>query len=519
MTSSFMKKQIILLCVLLLSYLLFYWGTIQSLINLWMTDGDYSYAFLIPLITGYIIWEKRKQIASTPLGTNWMGGIFFLVFLMISLYGILGSSPSAVRPAIPLMILSITLFCFGTAVFRVLAFPLGVLIFMIPLPTTVQAMIGVPLKLIASKLGVLMMQLFGISVFIEGNVIDLGVTQLQVADACSGLRYILPLFAMGVLFAYFFEKVRWRQLVLVLTTIPIAIIANGFRVGMTGILVSFYGNSAAEGLFHDFSGWLVFMLSFGLLFLLQLGLKAIPTKALGKTKEQQNPDIDIKSKKQSISAIPLVLCSLLLLIASGMVYSTSVLPSLSLKDGFRGFPLVINDWQGTIETMDNEIISLSGAEEAFNGSYKNKDGRIVSLYIGYRGSPFNESENFFHSPSICLPSSGWETDRITKRTVNNVDPFKNIMVHEMIVEKMEQKQLVYYWFQTKNRTSYNVNINRFHLSLHALMRDNTYDLFIRPITPWYPGESIQDAERRMDAFIKDMMPTLIGYIRTHQREK
>jgi exosortase D (VPLPA-CTERM-specific) len=520
MTINKAYKLTIVSCILIIPFLFFYWGTINGLINFWSTDGDYSYAFLMPLITGYIIWEKRKQIVSTPLGTNWLGSVFFFVFLCISLYGILGSSPSAVRPAIPLMILSITFFCFGTAMFRVLAFPLSVLIFMIPLPTVVQAKIGVPLKLIATKLGVFMMQLFGISVFIEGNVIDLGVTQLQVADACNGLRYILPLFAMGVLFAYFFEKIRWKQLVLVLATIPIAIIANAFRVGMTGILVSYYGISAAEGLFHDFSGWLVFMLSFGLLFLIHFGLKALPGKALMKGTKQSLHSSNIQSQPQPFSILPIIICSALLLLAGGMVFTTSALPALQLKNGFENFPLVIGGWEGTIEPLDNEIVSLSGAEEAFNAVYKNKDGQIVSLYIGYRGSPFNEGENFFHSPSVCLPSSGWETSQGSKRNIKNVAPFERFPIQEMIVEKMNQKQVVYYWFQTKNRISSNVNMNRFHLSLHAFMRDNTYDLFIRPITPLYPDEGIQSAEYRLDSFINSMMPVLVKYInKTRRNEK
>ena len=269
------KKVFLGLFALLLTFFICYWQTLVGLFHIWCSDGDYSYAFLIPFISGYIIWERRKEITATPISTSWVGGCFFFLFLIISVYGILGSSPSAVRPAIPLIILSITLFCFGKEVFKALGFPLSLLIFMIPLPTMFGATIGVHLKSISTKLGEMILRLFGISVFVEGNVIDLGVTQLQVVDACSGLRYILPLLAVGVVFAYFFEKVRWKQFVLAISTIPIAVISNGMRIGITGILAQKYGSEVADGFFHGFSGWLIFMFGFALLFVFHLSLNLI----------------------------------------------------------------------------------------------------------------------------------------------------------------------------------------------------------------------------------------------------
>ena len=123
--------------------------------------------------------------------------------LIVSLYGILGSSPSAVRPAIPLTILALTLFCFGKKMFSVMMFPLSLLIFMIPLPTVFQTRIGVPLRTVSTGVGEFILRLLGVSVFVEGNIIDLGIIQLQVVEACSGLRYILPLLALGVVSSIF----------------------------------------------------------------------------------------------------------------------------------------------------------------------------------------------------------------------------------------------------------------------------------------------------------------------------
>lgn len=501
------------------SFFLAYFGTLKGLFGTWYNDEDYSYGFLIPLVSAYLIWDRRALLKSIPLSSNRIGGLFFFFFLFVSTYGILGSSPSAVRPVIPFMLLAIVLFCFGTSAFKALLFPLFFLIFMIPLPTTVQASIGVPLKLVSTKLGAGILDVFGISAYVQGNIIDLGVIQLQVIDACSGLRYILPLLALGALFAYFFEKIKWKQAALVIFTIPIAVLTNGIRIGATGILAQKYGSGMAEGFFHGFSGWLVFMfafaLLFGSLFVLKLFEKSVPAAPRGPILEKSLESVETRKP----SFIPIVICSCFLLAVGVAGYFVGGLPKITLKGGFSNFPMTIGQSVGERVPIDPEIIAQSGAEEAFNAVYRNIQGTEVSLYIGYRGSPFGENTNFFHSPNICLPSSGWTTLDMRKHMVSGVPVFGSIAVTEMVIEQLGSKQLVYYWFQTKNRSSHDVNINRFHLALHAIKRDNTHDLFIRPITAINRDETIDRAEHRMDAFIRDMMPALFQFLRERQYEE
>jgi exosortase D (VPLPA-CTERM-specific) len=506
------RKTIISQSLLIISFLLCYWHTIAGLIPIWDGDGDYSYAPIIPLIIAYLIWERRKDIISKPIGTSWTGAPFFILFLVISIYGILGSSPSAVRPAMPLIILSITLFCFGREVFKVLAFPLSLFIFMIPLSTTFQATVGVFLKSVSTKLGEQLLRICSVPVFVEGNVIDLGVTKLQVVDACSGFRFVLPLLAMGVMFSYFFEKVRWKQILLTVITIPIAIVANGMRIGITGILTQHYGAEAAEGFFHGFSGWVFFMFAFASLFIIHYLLKKLfkdPEKNIQNREKVENGS----SVNSSNNITAVIICVSFLILTGLLSLNSKNLPHIDIKDGITSFPLSFNVWKGKAEELDPEIIKLSGAENSFNATYEDTSNHIVSLYIGYRGSPFVESENFFHSPSVCLPSSGWKTLASQKHAVNNVQKFGKIIVQAMLVDKLGQKQLVYFWFQTKRRISNNININRYHLALHAIQRDNTYDLFIRPIMPVMPDEKLEDAEKRMDQFVRDMMGTLIPFLK------
>jgi exosortase D (VPLPA-CTERM-specific) len=519
------NRGILAAALLTIVFLLAFFGTIHGLVDVWSTDDDYSYGFLMPFVIVYLIWERRKEISQTAASTNWLGGVFFLLFLIFGVYGVLGSNPSAARIAVPFLIITMTLFCLGKATMKIIIFPLIFLFFMIPLPTTLQVAVGVPLKLISTQLGGVILYVAGVPAFIEGNVIDLGVTQLQVVDACAGLRFIFPLLALGLLFAYFFETIRWKQAVLVLITIPISVLTNGIRIGATGILAQRYGSQVAEGFFHGFSGWIVFMFAFFLLFAFHfLFLRKIFKKSKAGTVDVASGQQHISDKNSTnaadrFSLIPVLICAVCLIVVAITTHITSTLPPVSIRGGMSAFPQNFGAWEGRPESMDTEMIKLSGAEDVVNALYQTTDRKPISLYIGYRGSPFTESENFFHSPNVCLPSSGWKTISATKHKIEKVPRFGSIIVSKMLIEKAGEKQLVYYWFQTKNRTSHDVNINRFHLTLHALRRDNTYDLFIRPIAPISPGESIERAQQRMDGFVREMMGTLLQFMKEMQYEE
>ncbi|MBN2374347.1 VPLPA-CTERM-specific exosortase XrtD [bacterium] len=507
---------IISLSVMSVSLIACYYSTLQGLYHVWINDGDYSYALLIPLITGYLIWERRKMIVNSLIKTNWIGGSLFLMFLMISAYGILGSSPSAVRSSIPFMILSITLFCAGMEMFKILAFPLSLLFLMIPMPTMLQAMVGVPLKRISTRLGEWILRLAGVSVFVEGNIIDMGITKLQVVDACSGLRYILPLLTIGILFAYFFEKNRWRRIILAIATIPLSIIINGIRIGFTGILAQYFGSKVADGFFHGFSGWIVFMFAFAFLFIFHRVIKF-------SIKDNNKKDVKINRLKNTSKAvtprqgmIPVIIVTSSLLSLAIFGYKTAAFPNVTIKKGLSSFPLSINEWKGSLNEMDPEMVALSGAEESFDAVYRSKSGDDIFLYIGYRGSPFSENENFFHSPSICLPASGWRVLSSDTHEILNMPEFKTIRVRRMTIEKFNERCLVYYWFQTNRYTAHDVNLNRWHLTLHALTRDNTHDLFIRLISPIESGEKPEATEARVDEFTRSMTAALDRFLSDNQ---
>ena len=250
------------LFLLLPLFIAAYWIPLRSMVHVWMSNEDYSYGFIIPVVSAYLLWEKRSILKNAHIESSWRIFPFLVVAVALSLYGILGSSGNISMPAVPLLIILFAAFVFGSEAVKKLLLPLGFLFFMVPVPASIDRSLGVFLKAVSTKLGGAAISLCDIPVNISGNIIDLGVTRLQVVDACSGMRFLFPLMALGVLYAYFFERVMWKRIVCVIATMPIAVFTNGLRIGITGILTNYYGKEAAEGFFHDFEGWAIFMVAF-----------------------------------------------------------------------------------------------------------------------------------------------------------------------------------------------------------------------------------------------------------------
>jgi len=491
--------QIFILSILILAI---YYPILMGIYAKVSTNEDYSHAFLMPFIAAYLIWEKRKSFKNAQIRPFWIGILLVIFTLLFSIYGVLGSDISAARISWWLWLV-------------ILFLPILMLGFIIPLPNCVQAPLTMSLKLASSKLAAVIIRVVNIPVYLDGNILDLGHTQLQVVDACSGLRYVLPLIALGILCAYFFQKNIWKRVVLVFLTLPIAVLMNGLRVSLTAILSQWISPKAAEGFFHGFSGWLVFLLSFSLLMVFSYILKLLPPKDVKKRQNVSNLYSNSAKthykRKERGNIIPFTITVGLLVVILVASLSTSTMPKIKLANGMAAFPLEFKGWKGTPGSIDPKILKKSGAEEAFQATYINDKNEIVSIYIGYRGTPFMEGEEFFHSPTVCLPSSGWKVLKQEKHTIPDASPhYKEFVVRKMLVEKMGQRQLVYFWFQTKSKIAHIIFQNRFHLAMHALRRDNTYDLTVHVYTPIEENE--RTAQNRLDNFIRDLEPILVRFL-------
>ena len=244
-----------------------YAGVLQDLVRDWSQDDNYSHGFLIPPLAAYFVWERRGRLAQAVRRPSLWGLALVLASLGVLVAGILGVEFFLTRVSLIGVIAGSVLFLAGWSHLRILSFPLAFLLLMIPLPALIFNQIAFPLQLFASKFGTNVLQYCSVPVLREGNVIVLASTRLEVAEACSGIRSLISLLTLGIVFGYFTDKRLSVRTVIALSTIPIAIFANGLRVAGTGLAAHYYGPEAAEGFFHTFSGWLVFLVAFVMLFL------------------------------------------------------------------------------------------------------------------------------------------------------------------------------------------------------------------------------------------------------------
>ena len=265
------RRQWVALALLAASFGAVYGQVLVRLAYDWWHDDNYSHGFLIPPLALYLAWDRRDRLSAAIVKPALSGLAVVLAGLAVLVAGRLGAELFITRVSVIGTLAGIILFLWGWRRLRVLIFPLAVLLLMIPIPAIVFNEITFPLQLWASRFGEATLTAAGIPVLREGNIIVLANTTLEVAEACSGIRSLVSLLTLGIMLGYFFERRQVARVLLAICTVPVAVIANASRVAATGIAAHYYGPAAAEGVLHTFSGWLVFIVAFCLLFGLQRG--------------------------------------------------------------------------------------------------------------------------------------------------------------------------------------------------------------------------------------------------------
>ena len=235
-----------------------YYSVFQTLVYDWTNDPDFSHGFLIPFISLYLIWQKADELERLPVAPRNFGILVIIGGLVLLMIGNLAAEYFTQRVSFLIIVSGIILFLLGRQHLKLLAFPIVFLIFMIPIPSILMLKITFPMQLFAAKVATATLQLIDIPVLREGNVIHLVDNTLEVERACSGIRSLISLLAIGTVLAYFITRVNWQRVVVILSCFPIAIATNAFRVTMTGVLANYYGMKMAEGFFHGFSGMVLY---------------------------------------------------------------------------------------------------------------------------------------------------------------------------------------------------------------------------------------------------------------------
>jgi len=245
-----------------------YYDVVARLIHQWSNDPNFSHGFIVPLFSAFIVWTQRRELVELPVKPSNWGFVIIAGSLLMVIVGSLGAELFVARVSLVLLLGGMVIFLLGWQHFRVVLFPWLFLFLMVPIPAIIFSQLTLPLQTLAAKLATVALQAVGIPVLREGNVIALPAMPLEVAEACSGIRSLLSLGTLAIIYGYFLETKLWPRLLIALAAIPIAVLANGFRIFGTGVLVQYWDADKALGFFHEFSGWLVFIVSMMLLFLI-----------------------------------------------------------------------------------------------------------------------------------------------------------------------------------------------------------------------------------------------------------
>lgn len=250
-----------------------YYSIIFHLVKQWWADPNFSHGFFVPLFSLYVLWRNRERLKRVRPAPSLWGLIILAIALCVLVIGVMGAELFLSRVSLLLAIAGLVIFFYGWELFRVVLFPWAFLILMIPVPTIVFSQITFPLQMLASKFAAATLPLAGVPVLREGNIINLPAMPLEVAEACSGIRSLLSLVTLAIIYGYLMETRTWVRIILALAAVPIAVFANSLRIFGTGLLVQYWDPDKAEGFFHLFSGWLIFVVSLAMLFLLHWFLR------------------------------------------------------------------------------------------------------------------------------------------------------------------------------------------------------------------------------------------------------
>ncbi len=482
-----------------------------ELINRWNTQEEYSHGFLIPVVAAWLLWTRRDALRASVGRPSLAGPALILLAFAMHIVGELGAIWILSQVGFVLALIGIVLAIGGYSLLRVAFIPIVYLLFAIPLPYFIDAVLTLKLQLISSQLGVFFIRLFQIPVYLDGNIIDMGVYKLQVVEACSGLRYLYPLLSLSFLAAYLFNGRWWQRTLVFLSGIPIAIGMNGFRIGLVGFLVDRWGTEMAEGALHFFEGWVIFLacsaLLAGEIYLLARlsGQRFFDVFHLPNVKAASTNVKPVKPLRQ----VPLVAALSLLCVGGLAVFSisgrTEIIPQ---RSRFVAFPTRLADWQGHLSSLDVATEQFLKVDDYILADYSRPSGKAVNLYVAYYASQrTNESP---HSPIVCLPGGGWLITLLERKTFASAGA--EYPYNRVIIQNGSSRDLVYYWFDERGRAVADEYLAKWYLLANSITKNRTDGALIRLITSINPDEPEADADRRLQSFMQVALPRLTDYL-------
>ncbi len=488
-----------------------------GLIRQWWDDPDYSHGFLVPLMSAYFIWDQRhslRRIAETPPQT--MGLLVLLLGMSLLLVGSVAAELFTMRLSLLVVLTGLTLHLLGKEHLKALAFPILYLIFMIPPPAIIFNSIAFPLQLFAARTATAALRLLDIPVLREGNVIILARTTLEVAEACSGIRSLITLFALATTLAYFTQRSFWRSGILVLSAVPIAIAANASRVAGTGILAHFFGPKLAEGFFHTLSGWFLFLVAGILLGLVGTALAKIPRHpdrrmtrptAISGQPDDERP-LSPADAPPRIAGWRVVSAAAILVTAIVFNQLLSHGEALPLRQSLAQFPTRLGAWQGVTDRLAPDVLDVLRVSDYAARLYTASGRLPIDFYVGYYETQRQGQE--IHSPQQCLPGGGWSILSRQNLTIAVPGRGQPVTINNVLVANGEARMIVLYWYQERGRIIASEYKSKLYMIEDAILRNRTDGALVRLSAPVRASQ--EETLRELVAFTRLAFPVLSTFL-------
>lgn len=499
-TSKVVLAITVLTCFVIYSSILAQWGM------RWIDEPEYGHGLLLVACAFYIAWQGRGAMVRHDR-LHYLSVLPLVGALVLYWVGTLAALQLALQLSFIAMLAAIIVAWFGLAGLKPFVFPLLLLGLSIPLPYFIEAQLTAKLQLISSKFAVSLIEWSGMPVYLQGNVIDLGAMQLEVVEACSGLRYLYPLLSLGVLVSYFYVAPWWRRALIVLSTIPLTLLMNSARIAITAWLVDRYGLGAAEGFFHDFEGLVIFLVCM-LALLLEIALLEF---VFGWRGLWQALDFEQLShaKRQRVDRLgglgPVVLVLTVLIVMTAWASFEKHRLRMTPEANIAYFPLHWGEWQGYgVELADYKLSRLKVDAYVLANFMRAQDTVPVNLYVAFYD---HQSAGISpHSPKVCMPGGGWG--------ITQFDVVEGALhrVNEVIIERQGEKQLVRYWFVERGVPMVNEYLRKWFLLKDAMLIGRTDGALVRITTPVFQSEQIADARVRLQTFEQRIAEPILDYL-------
>ncbi len=514
-------RPVFILAAIAVVFAFAFFNGIENLFKRWGEQQELSHGYFLPVIAGWMLWSRRNAIAGSlgkPAAIGLVGVSAAILILILSELTVT-SLMIFQHLAMILLFASLALALGGRNVFWISLLPISFLLFMVPPPYWAITVLSQQFQFWSSELGAWMISLMGIPVFLSGNIIDMGDYQLQVADACSGLRYLFPFLSLGFLAGYLFRAPLWQRAIVFLSTIPITILMNSLRIALTGVLVDNYGAAQAEGMLHLLEGWVVFLFCM----LLLVGVISLLARLSGHKdvfERLELPEIALRPSAISWNTrlfIRNAAFSIVLLAGAGLFiqFGTSNILRVPARERLADLPSEFVGWRINPQEIDSSVIEVLGADDFIITDLTNPSAEKFNLYITYLD--MQRHGHSWHSPRQCIPGGGWQ---ITTHDVvsTNSAAGEKYYYNRIVIENRGARQLLYYWYDQRGRRTANEFVMKALVVVDAIRIRRTDGAMIRIMTPIARTESVANADTRLLGFMRDLEPKLPAYIPSSDAE-